>query len=122
MKFRDAHVCRDTRTTGGRSFPARVAFHAQGNGSRQFCEVYEDDESFATFKTPFTKGTKPGPQKAQNLLQEAHQEIYLFVLVANSPTVVRGVAGLDGHERAATSRADFVVRDQLAFDDRFVIS
>ena len=32
------------------------------------------------------------------------------------------MAGLDGHEGAATSGADFVVRDQLAFDDRFIFS
>ena len=38
------------------------------------------------------------------------------------PTVIRGMAGLDCDEGAATSGADFVVRDQLAFDDRFVAS
>jgi hypothetical protein len=30
------------------------------------------------------------------------------------------MAGLDGHEGAATSGANFVMRDQLAFDDCFV--
>ena len=34
--------------------------------------------------------------------------------------MIRGMAGFDSDERAATSRANFVVRDQLAFDDRFV--
>ena len=32
------------------------------------------------------------------------------------------MAGLDRDKRAATSGANFVVRDQLALDDRFVIS
>ena len=32
------------------------------------------------------------------------------------------MAGFDGDEGAATRGADFVVRDQLAFDDRFVAS
>src|SRR6185369_534926 len=36
------------------------------------------------------------------------------------PTVIRRMAGFDGNEGAATSGADFVMRDQLAFDDRFV--
>src|SRR4051794_25127993 len=36
--------------------------------------------------------------------------------------MIRGMAGFDGDEGAATSGADFVVRDQLAFDDRFVAS
>src|SRR5919205_1006059 len=34
--------------------------------------------------------------------------------------MIRGMARFDGDERAATSGANFVVRDQLAFDDRFV--
>jgi hypothetical protein len=32
------------------------------------------------------------------------------------------MAGFDGDESAATSGADFVVGDQLAFDDCFVVS
>jgi hypothetical protein len=32
------------------------------------------------------------------------------------------MARFDGDKRATTSRANFVVRDQLAFDDRFVTS
>src|SRR5690242_615668 len=36
--------------------------------------------------------------------------------------MIRGMARLDRDEGAATSGADFVVRDQLAFDDRFVAS
>ena len=36
--------------------------------------------------------------------------------------MIRGMARFDGDEGAATSGADFVVRDQLAFDDRFVAS
>ena len=36
--------------------------------------------------------------------------------------MIRGMARFDSDERAATSRANFVVRDQLAFDDRFIAS
>src|SRR3954462_2733421 len=89
MRSRGARPCRDTRTTGARSFPARVVFRARVNELRQSCEVDEDDESFATF--------------------------YL-------PPVIRGMAGLNCDEGAATSGADFIVRDQLAFDDRLLIS
>ena len=36
--------------------------------------------------------------------------------------MIRGMARCDGDKRATTSRANFVVRDQLAFDDRFIAS
>ena len=37
------------------------------------------------------------------------------------PTVVRRVARLHGHEGAVTSRADFIVRDQLTFNNRPIV-
>ena len=36
--------------------------------------------------------------------------------------MISGMARFDGDERAATGRANFVVRYQLAFDNRFVVT
>jgi hypothetical protein len=58
----------------------------------RFCEVDEDDESL--LKSHFEK----------------------------LPTVIRGMAGFDCDERSATGGTNFVVRDQLAFDNRAIVS
>jgi hypothetical protein len=60
--------------------------------SRQFYEVDEDDESL--LKSHFEK----------------------------LPTVICRMTGFYGDERSATGRTNFVVRDQLAFDECAIVS
>jgi hypothetical protein len=60
--------------------------------SHRFCEVDEDDESL--LKSHFEK----------------------------LPTMIRGMTRFDGDESSATRRTNFVVRDQLAFDNGAIVS